>query len=67
MVIVLTFRPPGQGRGTTEKLFSIIMFRIPVSKVFWKNHNSNLLHIAKEIANDNLITMYRKRYITVVR
>ena len=42
-----------------RKLFNIINPRIPVSKVLWKNHNSNLLNIAKEIANDNVITMYR--------
>ena len=42
-----------------QKLFSMINPKIPVSKVFWKNHNSNLLNIAKEIANNNLITRYR--------
>lgn len=27
---------------------------IPVSNISWKNHNSSISNIAKEIANDNM-------------
>lgn len=50
----MVFRAIGKGKAAAEKLFRIMNLGIPVSNISWKNHNSSISNIAKEIANDNM-------------
>ena len=51
---VLASRAIGNGRAAAEKVFSIMRLGDAVSNASRKNHNANLLHIAKEIADENM-------------
>ena len=44
----------GKGRVVIKKVFSIVNVGISASKLWWKDHNSSLFNIAKEVANDDM-------------